>query len=54
MDEQIIQNKITEIDKKIADLMADANKQLAYLQGQRDALTALLPLSQEAESEKKE
>lgn len=54
MDEQQIREKIEQIDKKIVDLTMQANRELAYLNGQKDALTALLPLPKEAEPEKKE
>lgn len=56
MDEQQIREKIEKIEKQIEDIKVDANKQLAYLQGQRDALIAVLekPETEKPETEKPE
>lgn len=53
MDEKQIQEKIEQIEKKIVDLTMQANRELAYLNGQKDALSALLEKPEEAEPEKK-
>jgi hypothetical protein len=54
MNEEQILQKIEEIEKKIVDLTMQANRDLAYLQGQKDALSALLEKPKEMEPEKTE
>jgi hypothetical protein len=53
MDEQKIREKIEQIEKRIVDLTMQANRELAYLNGQKDALSALLEKPQESDPEKK-